>query len=300
MAKKEKVKKPWYVRLIISLISTVLVLALIWGGICIFVKVKYDISVFQTINCVNKLSQDVNEETAFPNKFSASDMSSAMTDVNAKIAGLITYTEADGYDVTGKGVTSETHLVSTLKITDKQLGAITDVIIRSQADKATTQLFGHDVTLELVQIKFDNINNTTGEADVNIVVKFDISFLRKEMNSFPLSLFANKIPSVMYVSSTNTISKGEGAFEYSVVPKEFAINNLSNSETQDLFKVINLVASAGSAEDMNKQIGTMFANLLIGNSESNGFAYSLKDFGVADYSFETNTATGDNYFVFLA
>ena len=41
-----------------------------------------------------------------------------------------------------------------------------------------------------------------------------------------------------------------------------------------------------TVEDLNNSLGGSFANAMIGNSETNGFAYSLRDFGATDFDFE--------------
>lgn len=55
---------------------------------------------------------------------------------------------------------------------------------------------------------------------------------------------------------------------------------------QVFFKTINTFISFGSLEDINNSIGGTFANAMIGNEENTGFAYSLKDVGATDFTFQ--------------
>ena len=39
----EKARKPWWVKLIIAILSIIIIIALAFAGACIFVKVKYNV-----------------------------------------------------------------------------------------------------------------------------------------------------------------------------------------------------------------------------------------------------------------
>ena len=73
------------------------------------------------------------------------------------------------------------------------------------------------------KIKFGNIDNLTGNVDINIVVKIDFSFLQGKMQNFPFSLFKSYVPKTVYISSTTTIVKGATPFAYTVKSKEITI-----------------------------------------------------------------------------
>lgn len=280
-------KKPFIVRFLCGILTTVLVIAVIVGVGCIYVNKKFGINVFETYSQVKILSQPVNEETKFTNKFTNEDKSSAQTNVNSKISGLISYTEADGYKISSSGLTTESQLTLELLISDKQLAAIADIIIKNQTDGVGVEIGGEKYNIELVQIQFSNIDNETGSADVNVVAKIDISSIQEQMKGFPLNLFSKYIPKVLYISSTTTVTKLEGEFNYSVASKELTLNNLDSAQTTNIVKLLDMVAHTGSAEELNKSVGKTFMDMLIGNADNMGFVYSLKDLGAKDYSFKT-------------
>ena len=278
-------KKPFLVRLLCGILTTVLVIAVIVGVGCIYINKKFGINVFETYSQVKILSQPVDENKKFTNKFSSTDMAEAQTNVNAKISGLITYTEENGYKVSTEGLTAESNLTLELLIADKQLAAIADVIIKDQTDGMSVEIGGEKYNVELVQIQFSNIDNETGSADVNVVAKIDISSIQEQMKGFPLNLFSKYIPKVLYISSTTTVTKLEGEFNYSVTSKELTLNNLNKAQTSNIVKLLDMVAKTGSADDLNQSVGQTFMDLLIGNETTEGFVYSLKSLGAKDYSF---------------
>ena len=73
------------------------------------------------------------------------------------------------------------------------------------------------------------------------------------------------------------------------------INNLTAEQTDSIFKTINTFLKLGNSKEFAKIIGDTFINVLIGNESNAGFAYSLKDAGATDFSFETDGT--NNYFV---
>ena len=290
-----KKHKSFLARLFGWLLGIVLTVVILVAGVCIFVNKKYDINLFQTYSEVKLLSKAVDEEKLCTNRFTAEDMSSAQTEANSKMTNLITGNAEDGYEI-GQHFTADSMLSAELRLSDKQMAAIIHEIINDQEGGFSVALGGENATVEILQLKFENIDNNTGSADVNIVLKIDISFMKEKMNAFPLSLFKKYVPKTLYISSTNTVTKNEGSFSYTVTSKSMSMNSLTADQTADLVKTLNVLAQVGSVSELNETIGKTFINLLIGDeNNTNGLTYSLKDFGVKDYTFYTQDNIG--YFV---
>ncbi len=285
-------RTPFLLKLFLWIVGILLSIALSLSIACIYINKKYDINLFETYAQVKLMAKPVDEDAKYTSKFSADDMGEAKVNVNAKIENLIEYTEEDGYKINKEGLTSS--ISAELLLPDKQLAAIADTIIKENGG-IHLNINGEDVNVELVQIKFDNIDNETGDVEVNIVVKADFSFLQEKMNNFPFSMFKKYVPKTLYISSTTKITKNVGAFNYTVSSKSMTINNLDQAQTANIVKVLNMVAKTGSVEDLNLMVGQQFADLLIGNESVNGFVYSLKNLGVNDYTFKQ--VDGINYFV---
>lgn len=287
----EKARKPWWVKLIIAILSIIIIIALVFAGACIFVKVKYNVSVLETIGQIKTLQETVDEEKLFPNQFTTDDMTSAQTTVNAQIDGLIVGNAEEGFEVS-KSLGAESKIKASFKLTDKQLGAIAKIACGEgtyvELDKETK------VKANLIQVKFSSIEGNS--TDVNFVVKVDISEIKEKMKDFPLSLVKKYIPSTLYISSTVSVVKGEGEFNYTIESVGMTINNLTQEQTTSFLNTINLIAKTGTADEINLQIGSQFVNALIGDANhTDGFVYSLRDLGVTDYAFEANGEI--NYFV---
>lgn len=290
-----KARKPFLLRFLIWIFSIVFTLALILGVGCLVAKYKYGVDVFSTISQVKTLNEAV-DETKYDAKFSDSDMQEAQVVVNAKMKGLISYSEEDGYKVSEKGIGIESRISADLYISDKQLGAIINNLINQNEEGMTLDVSGNKLQIYFIQLKFLEVREN--EADINIVVKVDVRELKQKMNSFPTNIIAKRIPDYLYISSTSTIKKGENAFEYEVLSKDIEINNLNSENTKSFLNTLNLVFKFGTSDDFNLMIAKPFANALIGNSENNGFAYSLRDLGVKDYDFATVDEI--NYYVLKA
>lgn len=290
-----KARKPFIVRFIIWLFSIIITLALILGIGCLIVKQKYGVDVFSTISQIKTLNQKV-DESKYDSKFSDNDMKDAQIAVNAKMEGLISYTEEDGYKIKEEGIGVESQISADLLLLDKQLGAIINNLINQNEEGMTLDVSGNKLQIYFIQLKFLEVREN--EADINIVVKVDVRELKQKMNSFPTNIVAKRIPDYLYISSTSTIKKGENAFEYEVLSKDIEINNLNSQDTKSFLNTLNLVFKFGTSDDFNLMIAKPFVNALIGNSENNGFAYSLRGLGVKDYDFVV--VDDINYYVLKA
>lgn len=129
-----KARKPFIVRFIIWLFSIIITLALILGIGCLIVKQKYGVDVFSTISQIKTLNQKV-DESKYDSKFSDNDMKDAQIAVNAKMEGLISYTEEDGYKIKEEGIGVESQISADLLLSDKQLGAIINNLINQNEEE---------------------------------------------------------------------------------------------------------------------------------------------------------------------
>ena len=290
-----KFRKPIWLRILIWVISTLLSIVAILGAICGFLYIKYEINVFEVASQIKILNEEIDLSKIVPNAYTDEDMAGAKDITDAGINGLISFTEQDGYSITPDDV--EGNLISELKFTDRQIGAIIDNLIISQED-IIVKLGDKDINLndygfQVVQVAFSNITETT--TDFNVVIKIDLDKVKEDMTEFPLNWIKKGIPNSLYFSATTTITKGSNAFEYTTEGKSLVINNLTKEETDSIFKTINKFIQLGNSNEFSKIIGDIFINVLIGNESNAGLAYSLKDAGATDFSFETDGI--NNYFV---
>lgn len=290
-----KFRKPIWLRILIWAVSSILSIVAILGAICGFLYIKYEINVFEVANQIKILNEDVDLDKLTPNAYSISDMESAKLETDTGLVGLISYTEQNGYEITPDEVSG--NMSAELRFTDKQIGAIIDNLMEAQEEiniEIGSTINLKDYGFKVVQVSFSNITETT--TDFNVVVKIDLNKLKEEnMTSFPLNWIRKGIPDSLYFSATTTITKGVNAFEYTTNGKNLIINNLTSEETENIFKTINVFLKLGSAKEFSQTIGDTFINILIGNDESSGLAYALKDVGATDFSFEADT--NSNYFV---
>lgn len=170
-----KARKPFIVRFIIWLFSIIITLALILGIGCLIVKQKYGVDVFSTISQIKTLNQKV-DESKYDSKFSDNDMKDAQIAVNAKMEGLISYNEEDGYKIKEEGIGVESQISADLLLSDKQLGAIINNLINQNEEGMTLDVSGNKLQIYFIQLKFLEVREN--EADINIVVKVDVRELK--------------------------------------------------------------------------------------------------------------------------
>lgn len=273
----------WIFKIVLSL---AIVVALLVGGVFLFVKIKYDINPFALISEVNILSKQVNEDEMYKNKFSKEDMASAKQVADEHMLGLITYDETNATYKIGDGVSAPLALKN-MNLTDKQCGAILNTLLNQGSTTAQVTIGDKTINVNLVQVSFVKLDEETKTTTINIVVRIDLSTIKADWKSFPMSYVAKKVPDTMYFSSTVDVKKLDGEFTYQVTSKDFAISNLNSEQTKDFVKSLNAVTKIGTSEELNVKIGQAFIDGLIGYDDTHkGFAYSLKTLDVKDYNFE--------------
>ena len=226
------------------------------------------------------LSQPVNEQESFPAAYRSEDLTNLKSQTDSQLGDVVLYEEGKGYegytvDFTAlalSGVTAKPVFLS-----EQQAGALAEIVFHQQTGGVLT-IADKEISVCVLQIAFTEIDAETGNADLNVTVKLDLTPFKNDMKGFPFNLLKGFVPDALYVTSVVRIEKGEG-LAYTVTPKYLTLNNLSGDDTSDLFHTLNVVLKIGSAEELNAEIGTTAANALIGTEQNPGFVYALKATG---------------------
>ena len=275
-----------------NLIITFFVIVAIVGvtviGGYIYVRTTHGIDLFRTAEQLKTLSKDVDESALCPNAYGEQDFAEMKSAVNDKIDGFIVYEKGKGYNgysvnfasLAGKSMTDSIFLL------EKHVGAIAQTVFYEQTG-GKIKLGDKEVSVTVMQVDFSEIA-ANGSADFGVVAKLDLTPFKADMDGFPYKLLKKHIPDSLYVSSTVRVDKTEeDGFAYTVTHKSLTLNNLSADDTADLFDTLNAVLKIGTAENLNKQVGSMAVNALIGTKDAIGFAYSMKAIGAKSFGFCT-------------
>ena len=290
--------------LLVIILTLVIIAALAVGGVWAFCYFKYDVNVFSVASALNKVSSIPKESDIVNNKPTKDDQTAVMNDLNSALCfgsnKIITYDEeTDKYNVVFDNANKP--ILEDLVLTDKECCALFDMILSSRnptIDAGGKTIKFSDYDFRLLQFDFADHqiitagDKTTINSSFQVISSVSLLEVKKQMNTFPLSLLKKKVPDTLYISSTVTVSMEQGTISYTVESKALNLNKVKHSELQTVFKLLNNFVQIGDVDSFNKQIGSVFVNLLLGNSESEGFAYSLKDNNVASgFAF---TPSGDD------
>lgn len=279
---KEKKKKPLWRRFLKWIFSTILSIALLLGGFCLYLYFRYQINVIEVIGQVRVLNQQVDVDRIATNKFSEEDLTSAKN----KIENISTAENA-------------------VQFSDKELAAYFDDTIKNQ-ESGLPMTFGSstinlvDYGFAIVQMEFSNIPNDSSSeklTDFNIVLKIELQkFKQEQMTGFFKGLVAKIMPNSLYFSCNLEITKTEDG-GYETTSKFMTINNLAPEQTTSIFKTFNTFLGVGTSDAFNKSISDGFVQTMIGNG---GLYDQLKTQNVATgYSFY-NDGTNNNLIIYTA
>lgn len=264
-------------KLIISVIVIIAIVAVALIGVYIAARVKLGVDLFRTIGQLKTLSQPVNEQEAFPAAYKSQDLADLKSQTESQLGNVVLYEEGKGYegytvDFTALAVSGAT--AKPVILSEQQAGALAEIVFYQQTGGKLT-IADKEIPVCVLQIAFTEIDAETGDADLNVTVKLDLTPFKNDMEGFPFNMLKGVVPDALYVTSVVRIEKGEG-LAYTVTPKYLTINNLSGDDTSDFFHTLDVVLKIGSAEDLNAKIGTTAANALIGTEQNPGFVYALK------------------------
>ena len=264
-------------KLITSVIVIIAIVAVALIGVYIAARVKLGVDLFRTIGQLKTLNQPVNEQEAFTAAYKSQDLADLKSQTESQLGNVVLYEEGKGYegytvDFTALAVSGAT--AKPVILSEQQAGALAEIVFYQQTGGKLT-IADKEISVCVLQIAFTEIDAETGDADLNVTVKLDLTPFKNDMEGFPFNMLKGVVPDALYVTSVVRIEKGEG-LAYTVTPKYLTINNLSGDDTSDFFHTLDVVLKIGSAEDLNAKIGTTAANALIGTEQNPGFVYALK------------------------
>lgn len=267
-------------KLIISLIVIIGILAVALISVYIVARVNLGVDLFRTVGQLKTLSQPVNEQEAFPAAYKSQYLADLKSQTESQLGNVVLYEEGKGYegytvDFTALAVSGAT--AKPVILSEQQAGALAEIVFYQQTGGKLT-IADKEISVCVLQIAFTEIDAETGDADLNVTVKLDLTPFKNDMEGFPFNMLKGVVPDALYVTSVVRIEKGEG-LAYTVTPKYLTLNNLSGDDTSDFFHTLDVVLKIGSAEELNAEIGTTAANALIGTEQNPGFVYALKATG---------------------
>ena len=267
-------------KLIISLIVIIGILAVALISVYIVARVNLGVDLFRTVGQLKTLSQPVNEQESFPAAYRSEDLADLKSQTDSQLGDVVLYEEGKGYegytvDFTALALSGVT--AKPVCLSEQQAGALVEIVFHQQTGGVLT-IADKEISVCVLQIAFTEIDAETGNADLNVTVKLDLTPFKNDMKGFPFNLLKGIVPDALYVTSVARIEKGEG-LAYTVTPKYLMLNNLSGDDTSDFFHTLDVVLKIGSAEELNAEIGTTAANALIGTEQNPGFVYALKATG---------------------
>ena len=270
----------WFLRSVLKIVVIVLlIVSLLTMGGYVYVRERFEFDPYDTVKYSYVLAEEVDETALCPNAFNPDDMAEVQLEINSSIANMITYVEGEGYSISF-GELGE--LTQEVKISDRQLGALVQKIIEQETE-SIIQTGGYNLGFELKQIDFSEVED--GRAELSTVVKIDMTAVVESMVTFPATLLKNRLPEYVYISSKVLVEIGETGFDYTLTHRTLTVNNLDDFQTQDLFRMLDVVMGTGKADQVNVQISEAIMGVLIGSEEQNGLVYSLKDNGATGFNF---------------
>ena len=267
-------------KLIISLIVIIGILAVALISVYIVARVNLGVDLFRTVGQLKTLSQPVNEQESFSAAYRSEDLADLKSQTDSQLGDVVLYEEGKGYEGYTVDFTALALSGATAKpvfLSEQQAGALAEIVFHQQTGGELT-IADKEISVCVLQIAFTEIDAETGNADLNVTVKLDLTPFKNDMKGFPFNLLKGIVPDALYVTSVVRIEKGEG-LAYTVTPKYLTLNNLSGDDTSDFFHTLDVVLKIGSAEELNAEIGTTAANALIGTEQNPGFVYALKATG---------------------
>lgn len=254
-------------------------------GVYIAVRVKLGVDLFNTVGQLKTLSEKVDEDKSFPNKFDPYSLQELKEQTNASLGEVIVYEKGKGFDGYSINYEAFTGKKSPLAYSEEHTGALLGIMF-NQITGGKITIGEKEINADVLQVSFTNVDNEKGNCDFGVTIKIDLKPYKDDMKGFPVSLVRGSFPDYLYVTSVVHIEKDGEGIGYTLTSKYLTINNLNAEDTKDFFHTLDVLLKIGEIDGFNLQVGELFVNLLIGKKDNPGYVYTIQTaYGSGSFGF---------------
>lgn len=292
-------KKSLLGRLISFILGIVILAGIALALLFAFVKIKYDVNLYDSVKNVKKLNASVKEENVCKNKFGDNDLTTAKNSVNAVIPGFVTENE-DGSLKFNLDFTSDIAVGTKMSFTDKQMAAIINNLLEETGD-VNIEVAGEKLDVKLMEISISNIANDGKSADMKSVLKVDFKPVKAKLTGFPKKYLKKYVPDAIYISTTTNVLKNDtlDIYDYKLSAKSIVLNEMSEKDSEQIIDALNKFVKFDNIETLNDKISSAFMQAIVGKKDgettSKGFGASV---GANTFSFSENAEKTEHYIDF--
>ena len=269
------------------IIYLIVFVAIIIGGIWGFCYFKYNVNIFTIASDLLKVSTLPNESEIAPNKPTDEDYASIMAKINSALTNpsdekVITKDEENNYSIDFEKVTK--YVNNDLILTGQETCALMNIILSAQEPALQNEAQNiklKDYDFKLLQIYYDNLESITEDektytkSSFNFVASISLKSVKEKMTNFPFSMIKSKVPDTLFVSSTVDIKMENNTITYTTSSRDIVVNTLKKDSLAPMFSLLNNFVKIGTVDEFNKNLCDVCVNMILGNENSKGFAYSL-------------------------
>ena len=273
--------------ILMPIISLIVLVAIIIGGIWGFCYFKYNVNIFTIASDLLKVSTLPNENEIAPNKPTDSDYASIMNKINNALTNpsdekVIKKDEEDNYTIDFEKATK--YINNDLILTGQETCALMNIILSAQEpaiQNGAQNIKLKDYDFKLLQIYYDNFETISENGknytknSFNFVASVSLKSVKEKMTNFPFSMIKSKVPDTLFVSSTVDITMENGTITYTTSSRDIVVNTLKKENLAPMFSLLNNFVKIGSVDDFNKSLCDVCVNMILGTESSKGFAYTL-------------------------
>ncbi len=287
-------------RLISFILGIVILAAIALAILFAFVKIRYDVNLYDTVKNVKKLNNSVKEEKICTNKFSNDDLTNAKNSINAVLPGFVTEKEDGSLDFNLDFTGGAVAIGASMSFTDKQMAAIINNLLEKTGG-VSVEVAGESLDVELMEISISNIENSGKSADMKSVLKVDFKPVKEKLTGFPKKYLKKYVPDTLYISTTTTVTKNASLdiYDYKLSAKSIVLNAMSEKDSEQIIDALNKFVKFDNVDALNDKISSAFMKAIVGAKDgettSKGFGASI---GANTFGFSENAEKTEHYIVF--
>lgn len=234
-------------KVLISLIITAVVAVVAVGAFAYF---KYNVNAITLVKTIDKLDDFDENSLVLENAFIEADYTSAKT----KLEGA-------------------TFVDNKLNFSAKEVGAL------CANNLAVNNTSGY--AFNLLELNFVDPDSADAFARLNFCIKLNTQGIKNKLSKFPASILADKLEDSLIIHASADIVSVNST--YAVRYIDLTINNITQAETDNLFRLLALISKDFKIETFGEALAKPIADTIIG--ESGGIFDTLKTSGAKSYLF---------------
>ena len=289
MARNERTRNRSFIgtlfKILLGITLSIVILIL---GIYLYLKYALGIDIIDIKRKLDLINKEFAESTIVTSHYTNEDAYDGFTIMFGENSIYTKNEDDENYTFNSEEFANSTLVSGDVSLTANQFASCINLFLKNFTNEEIS-VSEVNIGINLKQIVFSNFEQAEANISVDVltIVQFDFAGVKneiKKINNFLGGFILKYIPDNIYISTKALLSVNtEENYSYTVTPKTIRINNLTETQSQEILDLFSKLYKNEKGDSLNETLTNQFMDIIFSGA-GKGFLGSIN--GLNTFSFK--------------